>query len=492
MTPQVAPTMPWEPDLVRLAVRGRVTVRVRPGTTYDDIATNRDVNLGAQVASARLDGGGLDQLLRRYSPAVRATRVYTSARGGLRPGYGHLGWDDDEQRLGMSHTFRLDLDPASPLLAVSDALQQLDVVESVSPCYLCQAPFGFAARRQDVVPGDHSVFDRVGAGRALAMEPGDTTVVIGIVDSGVALMHPELMAAVRPGADTVDLDDDLVSRGLKLVGDTRGRDRHPEDEMGHGTGCASIVGARGARVHPGLGGAARVLPLRALARAQKIDQQEPTAIGSIQDIDAAVKLGVDLGARVLNLSFGTPKSALRPGDPLPHADVVKYALSRGCVLVAASGNSGDAALYYPAALPGVIAVGSVNAQGHPSGFSCRGPHVALSAPGERVPCAGLQGYQENTGTSFAAPFVAAAAALLIARGNRNSTPLTASEIKEILMKSASPFPRHAEVEGFGSGVLDVPTALRLVDQATRDPPGLEGPSSGFSESRGSPGALRPL
>src|SRR4029077_12596426 len=105
-----------------------------------------------------------------------------------------------------------------------------------------------------------------------------------------------------------------------------------------------------------------------------------TAIGAVPDIDAGVKAAIDLGARVLNLSFGTPESAIEAGDPLPHTEVIQYGLARGCVFVAASGNTGETLKFYPAALPGVIAVGSVGASGEPSAFSTRGDHVALSAP----------------------------------------------------------------------------------------------------------------
>src|SRR4029079_18868057 len=105
----------------------------------------------------------------------------------------------------------------------------------------------------------------------------------------------------------------------------------------------------------GLAGGARLLPVRALAGAMLSDQSLPTAVGGVPDLDLAVKRAVDLGARVLNLSFGTPESALRPDDPVPHIEVVRYALARNCVLVAASGNSGDRSAYFPAALPGVLA-----------------------------------------------------------------------------------------------------------------------------------------
>ncbi|MFH1465886.1 MAG: S8 family serine peptidase [Pseudomonadota bacterium] len=473
MRPQVAPARTFDPALSRLVVRGRIELRLKDEESFGDIPSWRDVASGQAVASGRIDGGRVDRTIARFSPAMRASRTFSSAAG--RPGRAHEGWSELERSLGLADTLRLDLDPDISLLNLVDALAELDLVVSVTPHYLCQAPFA-APPPPSASPGDPSVFERVGAARALAMEPGDDALIVAIVDSGVALRHPELVGALRPGADTVDLNDVRLTRGLRLMGDTQGRDREPDDDMGHGTGCASIIAARGLRVHAGLAGAARLLPMRALARAQKVDGREPTAVGALPDIDAAVKLAVDLGARVLNLSFGTPASALRPTDPVPHKAVVRYAHEHGCVLVAASGNSGDDTVYYPAALPEVIAVGAVDAADRPSRFSTRGPHVALCAPGEAIPCAGVEGYQENTGTSFAAPFVTAAAALVVARANRQSQPVTPADVRALLTAGASSVPAAADVRGSGAGVLDIPLTLKLVDAASRGPPG-EGLSS---------------
>ena len=137
-------------------------------------------------------------------------------------------------------------------------------------------------------------------------------------------------------------------------------------------------------------------------------------------------------------------------------------MDRGCVLVAASGNNGRETRYWPAAFPEVIAVGSVGAERKPSEFSTRGDHVALCAPGERIHTLGLSGYQRATGTSFAAPFVAAVAALLVAHGGRRSMPLDAALIKDLLVKSVSPF-AGAAWRGCGAGVLDALAALRALD-----------------------------
>lgn len=456
----VARSCPWRPEDARLAMRGRLLVRMRAGEDPERIPVHRDVRHGHVEAAARIDGGPVDQVLRRFSDGVRVTRVFSAAQGLARPGRRHLGYDDIEVGLGLSRVLRLDVDHDVSVLNLVRELGERAAIESASPHYLCEAPFSAAA------PG-HPAADYaralIGADEALAMEAGDDAVITAVVDSGVRVRHPELEGRTRPGVDAVDLPKDQVSRGLDLFGDTTGRDREPDDEVGHGTACAAIIGARGIGMPRGLAGAGRVLPIRALAGAMLAERSAPTAVGGVPDIDEAVKLAVDLGARVLNLSFGTPDSALREDDPIPHVEVVRYALARGCVLVAASGNSGDERKYFPAALPGVLAVGAVGPTGAPARFSTRGEHVALCAPGEAIVSAGLEGYVSQNGTSFAAPFVAGACALLVARGLRGSTVLGAPTLRELLTATARPFPT-GDARGCGAGILDLPAALRAVDQ----------------------------
>jgi len=352
---------------------------------------------------------------------------------------------------------------ASPIWPMRS--NQLDRVEYASPYYLCALPFHQPA------PGatpdlDHAWIsrDQIGAAEAMAYEPGDPAVVTAVVDTGVAMEHPELVGRVRPGFDTVELGTRDLANGVQLLGDRSEADTDPADEVGHGTACAAIIGARGENLPPGLAGDCGVLPMRVLGAAQLTGKAEPVGLGAIPDIDFGMKRAVDLGAKVINMSFGTPESALPEGAPTPHTDVVRYALAHGCVLIAASGNSGRAERFSPACLDGVLAVGAVDSEGKPCSFTTTGGHVALCAPGERVVSAGLRGYQFVTGTSFAAPFVTAAAALLVSRARRRSEAVDAATIRRLLIESAQPWPRGRQPAGVGAGVLDAPAALRRLDE----------------------------
>ena len=460
----VAPNRPWEPENTRGAVRGRVIVRLAPGEVPERLPSSVAVTRGAAVAPSRL-GNRIDDVVKRYSPALRVATAFAAAN----TRDGDQRWDDVEHGTGLARTLRIDVDPDSSLVDLVAALSDLAIVEQASPQYLSVTPFHEGAPAPAARTVDpQQARDMVGARDALAIEPGDTALIVAIVDSGVDLQHPELRERLRPGIDTVDLPSTGVPRSMQLVGDWSGVDRQPQDYVGHGTACAGIIGARGERIPEGLAGAARIMAVRVLAAAQMTGRPRLTALGAISDIDIGLKTAIDLGARVLNLSFGTPETALRKDDPRPHADIVAYAQRRGCVLVAASGNSGDTTRYYPACLDGVIAVGAVAADRTPTRFMTRGDHVDLCAPGERIVSTGLGGLQLNTGTSFAAPFVAGACALLLARAARLSQPLSGDDVRHLLMRTAAPFPGGAAAIGCGTGILDVPAALRAIEEPADD------------------------
>lgn len=455
--------MPWAQSSELYSAPGRLVMKLALGEAPEAIPTALDVRRGAARPVERVDGGPVDRILRKLGGAARVARVHTAANSLGKTGAHHQGFDDLEHATGLARTFRVETADDCSIADLVDALRQLDCVEEASPLYLCATPFSSANADTASFEAAWQSREMIGAPEAMAYEPGDPAVITAIVDTGVAAEHPDLRQRLRPGLDAVQLGHRDLANGVQLLGDLSGIDADPEDEVGHGTACAAIVGALGSGLPPGLAGECGLLPIRVLGAARVSGKAEPVGVGRISDIDFGVKTAIDLGATVINMSFGTPERALDSDDPRPHADVVRYGLARGCVMVAASGNSGKEERFLPAALDGVIAVGSVNADGKLSGFSTRGGHVKLSAPGEKVVSANLKGYQLATGTSFAAPFVAAAAALLVSRSRKRSHPTSAEKIGEILQKTARPW-RPGEGAGGGSGVLNVHAALQQLDR----------------------------
>ncbi|MGC4001321.1 MAG: S8 family serine peptidase [Anaeromyxobacter sp.] len=448
-------------DAMRLS--GFLQLCLRPGEAPAHVPAHVDVLLGAGRPVSRLDGGPIDRAVARHGGAFRAANVFPARRSFLRVGAQHLGYDDVEHALGLSRTLRIEVAEWQRTEDVIADLRGLAAVEAVLPETVALAQELAAQPVEEAPPatGSDRARELVRAAEALALEPGDERVTTAVVDTGVALGHAELRRKLLAGYDTVDIDLDALE-GMALVGDSRGRDFNPRDDVGHGTHVAGIIGAQGFRAPRGLGGRALVLPLRVLAAAVAQVSGRRMGVGGLSDIDCGLKVACDLGAKVINLSLGTAESALTPGQPPPHAAVVRYAARAGCVLVAAAGNSGRREAFYPAALPEVIAVGSVSDERAPSAFSTRGPHVALAAPGERVLSLGLSGLRRSTGTSHAAPFVAGAAALLVSRARRRGRDLDGAAVRRLLTGTARRL--EGEREAVGAGLLDAAAALRALDR----------------------------
>jgi subtilisin family serine protease len=447
---------------------GYVVFTLCAGEALEHVPAHLDLLSGAARAASRLDGGPIDRALRPRGEGFRAVGVFHARRSLAVAGEQHVGYDDVEESLGMSRTYRARLGDPALTEAVVDRLRSLPGVESAAAQMFATTPFAVAAAgpaapapaRPADGPDPH---DMVRSAEALALEPGDERVVVACVDTGVALGHPELQRRLLAGYDTVDLGVGGVGGGMRLIGDSRGHDFSPLDDVGHGSQVAGIIAAQGWRMRKGVAGRAMVLPVRVLAAACSAPGRAPIGIGALPDIDAGVKVAVDLGADVMNMSLGTPADAVADGAPAPHAQVVAYATHHKCVLVAAAGNSGKREGFYPALLPGVLAVASVDGQGRRSSFSTWGPHIAIAAPGERVMSSSRRGYKAASGTSFASPYVAAAAALVIARARRAGRTLEPREVRTMLLSSARQLAAGVNEET-GHGLLDVAAAIQQLDK----------------------------
>jgi subtilisin family serine protease len=445
----------------------RLLLTLKLGELPDHLPSLREVRQEGRPMALRIDGGPIDRLLAHHGGAARTVRLHSARVTRLqRPGVaGARRFDDLEQLSGVARVLRIELAHDAALPALVQALRQIPGVEHAQPDRLCATPFDAAPVRRA------AAIDLAGARRpralvrlpqALSLQRGDPSVVVGLADTGVMASNPELSRRLRRGFDTVDLDAATVG-DLTLIGDNTGHDEDPDDEVGHGSACAGILRASGTGLPAGGAGLCGLTPARVLGAA--LQGGKRVGVGALANIDSGMKRLIDLGVQVINMSFGTPESALLPDDPRPHQEVVRYALARGVLLVAASGNSGREERYYPAAHEGVIAVGAIEDDGRPASFSTRGAHVALCAPGRDIWTCGLDGYACVSGTSFAAPFVSAACALLVAQSEARAWPLDPDSAREILVASARPLAgRAGEYEGCGAGVLDAAAALALLDE----------------------------
>jgi subtilisin family serine protease len=461
---------------------GHLVVTLKEGERFRHVPAHLDCLIGAGRPASRLDGGEIDRALIRFGGAARTAGVFHAKRALGRPGEHHVGFDALEESLGLSRTYRVEIAEKESTASVLSALRDLDLVESAGVQTLACAPLAltppsFPPARVLAKAGSSlkeseawEPREQIGAREALAMEPGDQRVTSAVIDTGVIVGHRELQRKCLAGYDTVDLGLGPVGSGTRLVGDSRGHDFNPIDEVGHGCGVAGIIAGQGWRMPPGVGGATLLLPIRVLAAAVAEGSTKPFGIGCLTDIDAGIKVAVDLGAWILNMSLGTPESSVDKDAPAPHQRVCRYAAEHGCILVAAAGNSGREERFYPAALEDVIAVASVDREGRRSSYSTSGRHLAISAPGERIVTAALRDYQVNSGTSFASPFVAGVCALMASRALGAGRRLDGATTKRLLLESALPLGGGGFSVATGHGLLNAPAALRKVDHWLRTSP----------------------
>jgi subtilisin family serine protease len=443
---------------------GHIVLTLRAGVAPEHVPSYLDLLAGAARHASTFRVAPVDGVLSRWGGGARISAAYHAKRHLGHAGLHNRGYDDVEESLGMSRTYKLQVADSERTGDVIAALRQLNVVETAGAQQIASIPFEAIVAQRLHKSGDAwQPHHRVRAVEARSMEEGDQRVTTAIVDTGVVVGHPEFQRKCLAGYDTCDLGMGQVNSDVKLVGDSRGFDYNPNDEVGHGCHVAGIIGAQGWEIPPGVGGKTLLLPVRVLAAAVKPQGSRRMGVGALSDINAGMKVACDLGADVINMSFGTPASSVDDRASQPHARVIAYALHYGCVLVAAAGNSGKEEKYFPAAHPDVIAVGSVDGEGRRSHFSTFGDHVALCAPGENIVSAGQHGYQVNSGTSFAAPFVSGAAALLVARARRAGVPINGAKVKELLTRSAAPLGASGFNRETGHGLLDIAAAVRLLD-----------------------------
>jgi subtilisin family serine protease len=269
-----------------------------------------------------------------------------------------------------------------------------------------------------------------------------------LTGTAISDIHAELNSIGRRLCDVYEynLNPKFDPRGL--VGDRYedlkdrfyGDKRVTGPDAGHGTHVAGIIAAAHGN-QTGMNGVApnaRIMSLRAVPNGDERDK----------DVANAIRYAADMGAKVINMSFG---KSFSPSEPLVQ-DAIRYAASRDVLMVHAAGND---ALFVPdlptyprapqiddARLSFWIEVGAIGPNHDPinriASFSNFGsPVVDVFAPGQDIYATLPDGkYGAQSGTSMAAPVVAGMAALL-----RGLYPkLSAPEIRDIIVSSVKPFP----------------------------------------------------
>ena len=268
-------------------------------------------------------------------------------------------------------------------------------------------------------------------------------VVVAVVDSGV-YPHP-------------DLRNNLLNGASFLPGD---KDNGQKDPNGHGTKMASLIAAHGRPGQTGVVGIApdaKILPVR---------DSDAEGRGDSTTSARAIEWAVEHGAKIVNFS-----RAVSPSIDLQKA--IRAADEKDVLVVAASGNVGqDVVAAYPAAMPGVLAVGASDRSGQHASVSVPTKQVQLCAPGVKIEGAKPPNrYSIGEGTSDSTAIVSGAAALVRAKFPQLSAP----EVIHRLTATATDIGKPGRDDECGFGVLNIVKAL------TADvPPLATAPSAGAS------------
>jgi thermitase len=229
---------------------------------------------------------------------------------------------------------------------------------------------------------------------------------IGVVDTGIDSAHPDL----ADGRVRTDLGGNCLSSSGCTTGAAL-------DDNGHGTHVAGIAAAatNNAVGVAGLAFDSTLVPVKVL---------DASGNGPYASIANGIVWAVDHGARVVNLSLGGTASSQTL------CDAVAAVLQRGAIVVAAAGNNGSSAPFYPAACPGSIGVAATTSADARASYSDTGsPNVFVSAPGDSIYSTYRGGgYATMSGTSMATPLVSALAALLAGEGPGRSP----GDVKQVL------------------------------------------------------------
>lgn len=279
---------------------------------------------------------------------------------------------------------------------------------------------------------------------------GDPGIIVAVLDSGTEVTHSDLAGNIWNNPGEIpgnNIDDDGNGRIDDIVGwDFEFNDNDPSGSYYHGThvaGCVAAVNNNGVGLSAPAGGwnsspgASMLICM--------VGSSAP--IGEI--IDDAILYSADHGARVITLSLSVSESTAIN-------DAATDAYAAGSFIDCASGND-YSSVAYPASLPEICAVGATDRDDVKADFSNYGPELELTSPGVDIYSTQLGNtYGTSSGTSFAAPYVAGVAALILSA----APSLTNQELRELMWNTANDLGDPGFDNLYGYGRVDALAALQ--------------------------------
>lgn len=317
-------------------------------------------------------------------------------------------------KFGLDRIYSLKYSGKFDPLLLAKKLNQLYEIEYAEPRYIYKINF----TPNDPLISSQTYLNRVKAFDAWDVSRGDTNVVIGIIDTGVYWFHPDLEANIWINRNEIPnngIDDDNNGyiddiRGWDFGGLNGTPDNDPrEDAPDHGTHVAGIASAV---TNNGIGVAGMGFKCKILAvKTSRNDRRDPnTNSPYIWYGYEGIVYAADNGAQIINCSWGGS------GFSQYGQDIINYATAKGSLVIAAAGNSGINADFFPASYKNVFSVAALTTNDYKASFSNYGYNIDGSAPGTSI----YNTWSTNTyaflsGTSMAAPIVAGIAGLVKSR-----------------------------------------------------------------------------
>ncbi|WP_187315189.1 S8 family peptidase [Hymenobacter sp. BT190] len=407
----------------------------------------------AQAQAGRVTIPRLEATLRRLG-MIRMVQKFPNAQ---------LPDPKNPEAVNLRLVYQVWLPTTTDLLKAQLALRQTGVLAYVEPLYSRAPLYQPNDPLADSTNANGQYHLRnIRAYQAWDVTKGDSTVLIGITDTGFRLSHEDLNGQWQRNRqdppDGLDNDNDGYVdnyRGWDLADNDNNPASDSYQQPRHGVHSAGAASARpdNGRGVAGTGFNCRFLPL-------KIFPSTPG--GSFAGFEAIV-YAADHGCQVINMSWGAVG-----GRSQFEQDVITYAaVNRDVVVVASAGNTNAELDFYPASYEHVLSVGASGRTDVKSGFATYSRRLDLVAPGDNVLTVWGDtdtDYIPATGSSFSAPLVAGAAGLVRARFPQ----FTAAQVRAQLRRTTDnieALPGNAAYIGkLGTGRLNMFRAVRANDQ----------------------------